>query len=392
MAKRKGLGELMGETSDPVETDPIDTTVESPEPVVEPVADVQDVTPVEPVVDPQQAAEPPPQEPTEPSGPSEFLRSLAEMGFTAQDEAAAQQAVVEAIRRQNQEITQLRQYADAGRQYNQLAQDPDFLAWQSERIRAQQQPVAEPEVPRLGPPPVDEVTLDTWRSYRREAVDADGKRTGEWEWAPNTPTAVRDAAELHAQEVAEFQRVWNTNPAQALEPFVQHQARQIVESVLADQARQQEVHQVTSQLLAENEHWLFQHDAQGQRIIDPTTRMPVPTEHGAPAIQLIEILEQNSNLSPAQIRDIALSAAVGQAAMRRPPATAPNQPAVRQPVVPPIQPAAPATPADVRARHLAKGRQPPVDRGNLPSPEETSRRPQNQRLTLGQRMALAEST
>jgi hypothetical protein len=258
-------------------------------------------------------------------------------------------------------IVSLARQAGQANYYAQLGQQlaPHYEGIQ-QYLATQQRPAQPEERPAWQPPEFDE----RWLNF----VERD-EQTGAFK--PRAGAFVDPAIVGKVQAYADWMANYNRNPMAVITPAIETRARAIAEEIVGRQFEARQQQQTVGQIVESNAAWLYQADAQGNRLIDPVTNQYVPTPTGARYLHHVRTLGQ------AGIRDPRILDQTAQQLVRAELAANPASAAA--------QPAGGPSPAQARAAVA----QPPVNPGQAIDP---ARRPSVPGATepSGQGLSLTE--
>lgn len=348
--------------ADPPAADPVREPTGETEPAADPVIDPA-------VPDTVSDTEP------EPQPISALVEKAQRFGFqNVRDEQDAQERILAHYEQVRSRLEEAEHYANLGREYARLQQDPNYLSYLQSRQQPQPVQQAEPTSPwdrfKLK---YDPGVVAQWRERR---VDP---QTGEETvaWKPGTPADLREDAERYQAEMQQWQQGLLYRPHEVLPEFIGHEVSRRVDEILAQREAQQHSRALAQNIMSQNSHWLY--------VRDPVTQQPLRNPDGTyvfsePGREVAEwAISLLNGPNEQDAWETAHLAAIGRRYLQSMQNPAPTQPA---------QTPAPVTTPDPRKKFLADTRRrpakPPVqDRGQFPGPEDANT--QNGNLTPGRR-------
>lgn len=244
----------------------------------------------EPVETPEAPEVTPPPEPAEVSEAPGLVQQLQELGFeNIEDDATAQQRLVEAYRQQRAEherLTQEREryqpLAQYGQEYLALQRDEEFQQLMAAR-RARSTnsasaapPAAERPAPWWNPPKVEQAWLERYRE-----VDPD---TQQPRWKASTPADVRASVEQYQHYVEDWADNLVKRPHEVLPPVIEAVVKPLLDRYFEDRYQEIEQRHFIDELREKNADWLYQRDPrtnqltqqlspEGQQLVDYANRL-----------------------------------------------------------------------------------------------------------------------
>lgn len=188
---------------------------------------------------------------------------LAQDGFQFQDgddDAVAQQRLIEAYRQEQQELAQLKQQLE-------LQRLQQLYAQQQSQTAQTTQPTQDTQTQSWwNPPQVDEAQLRPYIAYDAE---------GNMQFKPETPPQLKQAYEARQAYFQDFARQFVQNPEAALAPMFEQQQRiidQRVQQAIQSIQQQQQQASAMDQFVEQNP-WIYQ--------LDPKTNQPRRAQDGS---------------------------------------------------------------------------------------------------------------
>lgn len=239
------------QVTNPVESESEPPVTEDPAPIEpEPTPEVTDELPADP-----------------PASPTSLGALLQNHGFQDVDDESAiprLEAFMQQTQQERDQIAQLRNELEEQRRINAAIRAHQELNTPHDAAARTQQPQAQDqeEKPWWNPPQFSEQTVQKYRMRNPE--------TGQDEWAPNTPTEVRNQFEAYQVYVEDWANRLFHDPVSVFSEMeqriiskIQPEIQQTYEQRTADQQRQDRIHSISQ----ENE-WLWAVDPVTNQMVD----------------------------------------------------------------------------------------------------------------------------
>lgn len=214
------------------------------------------------------------------AAPDPFIERLRSLGFAdVTDPASAQERLLQAFEQDRQRATTIEQQVAQLQQQNLILQSQLTQRLQPEPV--QQQAVAAPAQQTADPwPQIPQMDMALQQAIKKHQGPDGG-------WLPTAPADVVAKAGQWEAAVAEWQAKLIFDPKGALEPIIEHKAKQLLQQMLGEDPRkfvEQQYETIQQQQTVEQQvasawdrafPWMFQADPLTR---EPNTRMP--TEFG----------------------------------------------------------------------------------------------------------------
>ena len=268
-----------------------------------------------------------------------------------------------------QQAQQANQWADYGRRWMDLQQDPGYQGYVQQGQQPQEQAPQEPEG-WWAPPEVDQDEVQRWREQMQDP------QTGAlyWDWRADTPPEIKNAAEKYVGYVQQWTDDLTSRPQEVLPKIVEKEFDRLFLDRMSTlyQEQNNQWSQINQQNAVEdinnrNADWLYQTDPRTNQLMTDRQGQPVMSQEGQQVTGYVQQLRQSGMTDPNQIWNVATQLMAGQIAT----GMVSNQ----------------AAASERNMEHLQRGAGHIPDRsGSVPTESTPSPRSQNQHLSAGEKL------